>query len=280
MRTPFVSRLNYSFTKPDCMLPGIALASAMALCLATPVDAENHCDYKPGPTDAMVISTDETDKGIDSAWYGDATSLYRHGVLGDSIEAHTLYVKQADTDGCALEVTLDKQSVFEDVNPRIADVTGDGQNDIIVIESHVDHGASLAIYGIENGALQKIASTPFIGTPNRWLAPIGTADFNGDGIHDVAYVQTPHLAGVLKIWSFESKDPTQLFSKAGYSNHRIGQNYITGGINNCGDTPAMILPDISWSQLLKVTISNGAATNTVVSDETSLTAANAALLCK
>ena len=109
------------------------------------------------------------------------------------------------TDKFALEVTLDDQSVFEDVNPRIADVTGDGQNDIIVIESRTDQGASLAIYGIENDELKKIASTPFIGTPNRWLAPIGTADFNSDGVNDVAYVQTPHLASVLKIWSFKNK---------------------------------------------------------------------------
>ena len=280
MRTPLVSQLNTSFIKPDGLLPGVALAASISLWLASPVDAAKHCDYKPGPTDAEVISADEPDKGIDSAWYGDATSLYRHGVLGDAIEAHTLYVKQANIDGCALEVTLDSQSVFEDVNPRIADVTGDGQNDVIVIESHLDQGASLAIYGIESGELKKIASTPFIGTPNRWLAPVGTADFNGDGIHDVAYVQTPHLAGVLKVWSFENKNPTLLFSKAGYSNHRIGQNYITGGINNCGKSPVIILPDISWSQLLKVSINNGAATNTVLSDDTSLNVANAALLCE
>ena len=149
-----------------------------------------------------------------------------------------------------------------------------------MIESRTDQGASLAIYGIENDELKKIASTPFIGTPNRWLAPIGTADFNSDGADDVAYVQTPHLAGVLKIWSFKNKEPMLLFSKAGYSNHRIGENYITGGVNRCGDTPAMILPDISWSALLMVTIKAGTAINTVISNDTSLNAANAALLCQ
>ena len=215
------------------------------------------CQYIPGPHDAETITA--TGDGITTAWYGNSTEIYGHGVLGDAVEAHTLYAKihTMSEDDCALQVTLDEQSVFEDVSPRIADVTGDGINDIITIESHSNKGASLAIYGLHNGQLQKLTSTPYIGQSYRWLAPVGTADFNADGTDDVAFVQTPHLAGILQIWSFKNKGAQKLASKPGFSNHRIGENFITGGIANCNGQPVIIVPDRSWRSTLSATLSDG-----------------------
>lgn len=244
--------LSYLLTKAsDYRSLTLACTACITLLSSPPVQAAN-CDYKAGPPDAGIATSAKVsgNSGIVSAWYGDATTLYTHGVLGDAIEAHTLYAHIEGDNHCALAITLDQHSVFEDVTPRIADVTGDGNNNVIAIESHINKGASLAIYGIKNQQLTKVASAPHIGKANRWLAPVGIADFNHDGIDDVAYVQTPHIGGILKIWSFKAGEPTLLASKAGFSNHKIGQNFITGGIRNCGANTELVLPNQQWSQTL------------------------------
>ena len=47
--------------------------------------------------------------------------------------------------------------------------------------------------------LPSSAATPFIGTPRRWLAPVGVADLDGDGRAEIAYVETPHRDKVLML---------------------------------------------------------------------------------
>lgn len=256
---------------------GLIISGIASLLLAAGSWAS--CIYSQGPADAAVAMADNNHTGVASAWYGGATDIYAHGVLGDAIEAKILYATGKDSEQCALEFTLDDHSVFEDITPRIADVTGDGKNDVIVIESHVNHGASLAIYGITGNRLKKIASTPHIGQRYRWLAPAGIADFNADGVSDVAYVQTPHIGGVLQIWSFKNEVPALLAEARGFSNHRIGESTITGGIKHCSATPSLILPDQNWSQLLSVVVKDGAITSHVIGRDTSADAISRNLRC-
>lgn len=275
---------GFSVYKPKAVCSSVSRQSAyltVAICtfFINTANATDICIYKAGPADTKVVRAQQAATGIHSAWYGNATTLYKHGVLGDSIEAHTLYAEQTGSEDCAHQITLDDYSVFEDINPRIADVTGDGNNNIIVIESHVEKGASLAVYGLENGVLSKVASTPYIGTPNRWLAPVGIADFNDDGVNDVAYVQTPHIGGILKIWSFKEATPAQLVSAGRYSNHRIGQNYITGGIKVCDDIPTLVLPNQQWSETLTVTYDGNTLVNSVYADNTDAATMSKALQC-
>ena len=110
-----------------------------------------------------------------SARYILPTDRYAHGILGDAIEWGGLEIT-SDT-GKPLRVTLPQDHVFEDTEPRLLDVTGDGRAEVVVVETDVQRGGALAIYGPEG----KIAETPHIGRSNRWLAPIGAADLDGDG---------------------------------------------------------------------------------------------------
>lgn len=217
------------------------------------------CAYLPSPPDAGRAAGSAD---IAIAWFGGATKRYGHGVLGDAVEAGVLYVQPRGSKRCALALTLDESAVFEDLTPRVADITGDGLDEVITIVSTINSGAALVAYGIRDNRLMRIASTPPIGTPFRWLAPVGSADFNGDGILDVAYVRTPHLAGILKVWSFAGGRPMLIASEAGFSNHRIGENFITGGISHCQgelrqSEPRIILPDRAWERTMEVRVANG-----------------------
>ncbi|HUS52943.1 MAG TPA: VCBS repeat-containing protein [Thermohalobaculum sp.] len=216
-----------------------------ATALATPAVA---CDYPGGPPDAREVRA--TGEGVTWAYYSNATTIYDHGILGDAIEASVLRAETPLTGPCDSMIYLGDDAVFEDVTPRIADVTGNGLNDVVVIETRLDSGASLAVYGMDGESFVKLAASPHIGSPHRWLAPAGIADFDGDGVLDVAYVETPHIGGTLRIWSFKDNQPRQIASAPGYSNHRIGQNFITGGLRDCGNGPELVLPNADWSQTL------------------------------
>ena len=72
----------------------------------------------------------------------------------------------------------------------------------------------------------KAAAWPPIGTPFRWLAPAAIADLNGDGVTDIAYVETPHLGKVLRVWSWAAGGLTEIAQLRGVTSHRIGDEVI------------------------------------------------------
>ncbi len=183
---------------------------------------------------------------IASARYAAPTDRYAHGVLGDAIEWGALVLK-LDT-GRTRTFTLPQDHVFEDLAPRLADLDGDGQPEVIVVEADVSRGAALAIYG----AAGKIAETPHIGTSNRWLAPIGAADFDGDGYTEIAYVDRPHLAKTVRLWRFRDGTLQPVANLPGFSNHRIGEDFISGGVRDCNGRPEMIVATANWSRLAAI----------------------------
>jgi hypothetical protein len=77
-----------------------------------------------------------------------------------------------------------------------------------------------------------------IGQRNRWLAPIGAADLDGDGRVEIAYVDRPHLARTLRVWrSRPGGTLTEIATATGLTNHRIGEAFITGGIRDARRGP-------------------------------------------
>jgi len=148
--------------------------------------------------------------------------------------------------------------VFEDVAPRVVDADGDGVPDIVVVEADLSAGAQLAVYGLRRGALAKVAATPHIGTRFRWLAPVAVADLDGDGVVDLAYVDRPHLAKTLRVWSWAAGGLTEVASLGGVTNHRIGEPFISGGLRDCGAGPEMVLASADWRALMAVRLTGGA----------------------
>lgn len=77
-----------------------------------------------------------------TARYTDPTAHYAHGILGDKIEAGGLLIEKAGKRYC---YQLDDQYVFKDLQPRLADVNGDGQPEPVTIRSCNSQGAGVAI---------------------------------------------------------------------------------------------------------------------------------------
>jgi hypothetical protein len=158
------------------------------------------------------------------AWLAEPTDRYRHGVLGDAIEAASLVVERPD--GRRDTVQLDGDAVFEDLFPRIADLGGADREAIVVVKSYLDRGAALAVVGERDGRFAVIAETPASGAPNRWLNPAGFADFDGDGAPDIALVRMPHALGTLELWSWRNGRIEKALTLPDFSNHVAGSRAL------------------------------------------------------
>lgn len=164
------------------------------------------------------------ERGINAAWLSDATTRYRHFVLGSNYEAASLSARLDN--GKILKLTLDDDYVFEDRQPRLADIDGDGRDEIVVVRSSLTRGAAVAVIGIVDGQLKIKAETPPTGSANTWVNPAGIADFDGDGALDIAFVQMPHVLGRLRVVTLRRGKLVLTATLEGLSNHVAGSPHL------------------------------------------------------
>lgn len=160
---------------------------------------------------------------IRAAWLSGETQRYRHFVLGGEFEASGLAIR--DSAGAVQRLDLPADEVFEDREARIVDLDGDARNEVAVVISRLKEGSLLALFGLSEGKLARIAETPANGRPNRWLNPSGVGRFLGKSEKQIAIVRRPHLDGVLELWSFDGRMLDRRAEIAGYSTHRLGSRH-------------------------------------------------------
>ena len=182
------------------------------------------------------------------------TDRYDHAVLGDAMEWGGLDLTTAS--GQVLRVTLPESRVFEDVTTRLADLDGDGDREVVVVETDIARGAMLAVYD----ASGRVAATAPFGETHRWLAPAGIADLDGDGRIEIAYVDRPHLARELVVVRLKGAELVELARLAGLTNHRIGDRVIRGGVRDCGTGPDLRLAEPTWTRVMRVVFQDGRLT--------------------
>ena len=128
--------------------------------------------------------------------------------------------------GVELDFRLPADFVFEDLRPRVVDLDGDGRDEILVVRSYLEAGAALAVYGVRDGKLVQLAQTDPIGRAYRWLNPAGVGDFDGDGGLEIAYVETPHIGGILHILSLDRDRLRRDGRLHGFFNHAMGSRAL------------------------------------------------------
>jgi hypothetical protein len=176
----------------------------------------------PGALPDGRLATGSRD--VTRAWLAGPTARYAHGVLGDAIEAGLLVIETRD--GRQHTVRAGNNAVFEDLAPRIADLNGDGRDEVVVVKSYLRRGAALAVIGEARGRYRVVAETAPLGQPNRWLDPAGIADFDGDGRTEIALVRQPHVIGQLQLWRLQDGRLRKIAEMEGFTNHIIGKRAI------------------------------------------------------
>ncbi|MBT6096109.1 MAG: VCBS repeat-containing protein [Rhodospirillaceae bacterium] len=214
----------------------------------------------PNSLPDTVVATGS--RGISAAWFIEPTRRYGHGVLGDAIEAGGLAARLSD--GRVISISLDQHSVFEDRVPRLADMDGDGKDEILAVRSYLDRGAALTVIAPTKtrDALAIVGEAAAIGLSHRWLNPVGVGDFDGDGRIEAGVVITPHIGGTLQLYEWRGARLVPDHDTFGFSNHAMGSRELglaaVADMNSDG-VPDIILPDDTRRDLEVVTFKGGEA---------------------
>lgn len=122
------------------------------------------------------------------------------------------------TDRQTYRFSLPTDRVFEDLAPRLADIDNDGGPEVIVVE------AQATCCGCQYVVLPR---------------------------------SCPYLAKTLRIWRFKDGELVEVAAGSGLTNHRIGEDFISGGLRDCGQGPQMVTADANWSRVVATRLIDG-----------------------
>jgi len=159
--------------------------------------------------------------------YSDPTERYPHGALGDNIEWGSLVIGSIDPAISEHRFSLPENEVFEGLFPLLADLNGDGLDEIVTTVSDSDNGSRVVVFSYVDDELRIIAESAPVGTGFRWLHQIAVAPFGSDGEIELAVVETPHVGGIAKFYRLDNGRMELVASNAGgYMSHVNGSRNL------------------------------------------------------
>ena len=180
---------------------------------------------------------------IARAWFSQLTSRYGHRALGEGTESATLNVELRD--GRVLRHTLEEAAVFEDLDPRVYDLDGDGRDEVLVVRSDRASGASLLTLGVRDGALVPLARSAPTGRGFTWMNPAGVLPIAGQAGSVVFAVLLPHVGGTLLALRYDRNGFSEMHRIEGASNHAYGSRVqrLSALLDVDGDgAPELVIP--------------------------------------
>lgn len=196
----------------------------------------------------------------------DPTRDYPHEALGSAVHARSLVVaerratppggdpKPVPTERSRIEAG--PGAVFEDLEPRLVDLDGDGVPEIVLVRSTRDKGSSLVVVGKRGGAWRVVAETPPDGEPFRWLNVAAAGDLGPGLPHAIAIVRRPHLDGLLQVWRLDGDRLVLAGEAPGYANHAYGSTALdlAGIVVGQDGTRRLALPTLDRKALAFVAL--------------------------
>jgi hypothetical protein len=205
------------------------------------------------PADARLVAID-SDR---YACYGRRADWYDHGALGDSIEGSSLVVVDAAADRVATEVKLDAPTVFEGLSPLVADLNGDGDDEIVTTVADSEHGAQIRVYGTDG---RELATGPVWGP--GWRHQLCIAPFAPDDGPELAVVRKPHVDRTVEFYRLDGGELTVTATLTGFSTHTYGSRNVdqalAGDLDGDGRTE-LLLPTTERTALAIVRRTAGGA---------------------
>ncbi len=193
---------------------------------------------------------------IADARYAAPVERYGHFALGRPHEYARLTATTST--GRKLALQLPEDEVFEDLAPRLVRLAAGEPQEILAIVSRRESGARLVLIRLDTDGLAISAQSPAIGTPMRWLNPVGVADLDGDGRAEIAAVITPHIGGTLKVYRRSGTELIEIAALAGFSNHVYGSAELAlSAPASVAGRMRLLVPDVSRRHLRIITLESG-----------------------
>ncbi len=146
------------------------------------------------------------------------TQRYRHGILGDEIEAGAVTLLRQDDLSPVATYRLTAPAVVE--QRRVQPFAAAGAYGMLITRSTPDAGAGVTAIALRGGALTAVASAAPIGAPHRWSNLFAASGEN-------AYaVRTPHLGGPLERFHIAGDRLGVSRYALGVTNHQIGSRNL------------------------------------------------------
>jgi hypothetical protein len=122
-----------------------------------------------------------------------------------------------------LDMPLDR--AIEDVTPRLADLDGDGRDDIVLATAREGEGATLVVVTLRQDGLALLGeSAP--APSGVWRDTVAIADLDGDSVPEIATVTSGDDEGRLEIWRLAGGALDRVLGLKGFCTHLSGTRRI------------------------------------------------------